>query len=231
MGNDVWPLADLVLTTPRLELRLPSEAELLVLVALAPEDLETDPAWPAPSGAAVPTATAVLQWYWRAVGEWRTERWRLPLAVWFESELVGFQELEAERFSTLRTVESSSWLVPEARGCGVGKEMRAAVLALAFEHLGALIATSGAWESNNASLGVSRSLGYVDNGWFLHDHLGRVDRQRRVVLEKHDWDPAPWPTAVEGLDACRPWFSELGAATTPSGIKSAEPSDVTPAGR
>ena len=210
MGTDVWPLADLVLTTPRLELRLPTEPELLALAARAPDDLETDPAWPAPPGAASPTPTAVLQWYWRALGEWRPEHWRLPLAVWLESELVGFQELEAERFATLRTVESSSWLVPDARGHGVGKEMRAAVLALAFEHLGALVATSGAWESNAASLGVSRALGYVDNGWFVHDHLGRVGRQRRVILEKQDWDPAPWPTTVTGLDACRSWFGSAG---------------------
>ena len=183
----------------------------MALVELAPDDLETDPAWPAPPGAARPTATAVLQWYWRAMGQWRPDHWRLPLAVWFDSALVGFQELEAERFSALRTVESSSWLVRHARGIGIGKEMRAAVLGLAFDHLGAAVATSGAWESNEASLGVSRSLGYADNGWFLHDHLGRVGRQRRVVLEKQNWDPTPWPTAVSGLDACSSWFGGSGS--------------------
>ena len=203
VGDDRWPLAGLVLRTRRLELRLPTEAELFALVGRVPEDLETDPSWPAPDES---VGTAVLQWYWRALGEWRVEHWRLPLAVWFESSLVGFQELEAERFTTLGVVESSSWLVASARGAGVGKEMRAAVLALAFDHLGAAVATSGAWESNAASLGVSRSLGYVDNGWFLHDHSGRVGRQRRVVLERSAWDPAPWPMTVEGLAGCRSWF-------------------------
>ena len=206
MGVNAWPLAGLCLTTDRLELRLPTGDELLELVSLAPEDLETDPGWPAPPGAAHPTATAVLQWYWRALGEWKVDHWRLPLAVWFDSGLVGFQELEAERFSVLGTVESSSWLVPQARGRGVGKEMRAAVLNLAFEHLGANFATSGAWEANGASLGVSRALGYVDNGWFLHDHLGRIGRQRRVILERERWNPSRWPTAVAGLDECRSWF-------------------------
>ena len=206
MESDPWPLSRLRVRTERLELRLPTGDELLELAALAPEDLETDPAWATPPGAANPTATAVLQWYWRALGEWRLDHWRLPLAVWCESELVGFQELEAERFRSLATVESSSWLVAKARGLGVGKEMRAAILNLAFAHLGARVATSGAWESNGPSLGVSRALGYADNGWFLHDHLGRVGRQRRVILEREQWDGSRWPTAVTGLDACRSWF-------------------------
>jgi RimJ/RimL family protein N-acetyltransferase len=206
MGIEAWPLSGLNLKTDRLELRLPTGDELLELVALVPDDLETDPAWPAPPEVAHPNATAVLQWYWRALGEWKLDHWRLPMAVWFESGLVGFQELEAERFSALATVESSSWLVAKARGLGVGKEMRAAILNLSFEHLGAKIATSGAWESNRSSLGVSRALGYVDNGWFVDDHLGRIGRQRRVVLEREKWDGSRWPTSVVGLDACRAWF-------------------------
>ena len=216
MATDVWPLAGLVLTTERLQLRLPTEAELLSLVSWAPDDLETDPAWPSPPGATRPTPSAVLQWYWRALGEWRVEHWRLPLAVWFGSDLVGFQELEASRFASLGTVESSSWLVRDARGLGVGKEMRAAVLNLAFEHLGALVATSGAWESNAASLGVSRALGYVDNGWFVDEHLGRVARQRRVILERSAWDPTGWPTTVVGLDRCRSWFGPAPGSPPPA---------------
>ena len=206
MPSDVWPLAGLVLRTRRLELRLPSESELRSLVARTPEDLETDPAWPAPPDAGHPAGTAVLQWYWRGLGQWRPEHWRLPLAVFLDGEGVGFQELEAERFATLATVESSSWLVRAARGVGVGKEMRAAVLHLAFEHLAAAVATSSACESNAASLGVSRSRGYVDNGWFTDDHHGRVGRQRRVVLERADWQGGMWPTEVSGLGACRSWF-------------------------
>lgn len=212
MGTDVWPLSGLSLKTDRLELRLPTEAELLELVALAPDDLETDPGWPAPPGVAHPTATAVLQWYWRALGEWKVDHWRLPLAVWFESNLVGFQELEGEQFRVLSTVDTSSWLVAKARGLGVGKEMRAAVLNLAFEHLGAKAAASGAWESNMSSLGVSRALGYKDNGWFVHDHLGRIERQRRVILEREQWDGSRWPTSVVGLDDCRAWFGVPPAA-------------------
>ena len=47
-----------------------------------------------------------------------------------------------------------------ARGTGLGKAMRRAVLSLAFDHLGARAAITSAWHDNHASLGVSRSLGY-----------------------------------------------------------------------
>ena len=195
-------LFDLRLRTARLELRLPSDDELFELAGRAPVDLETDPAWPAP------VETFVLQWFWRALGTWRTEQWRLPLAVWVEGSPspVGFQELEAGNFAVLRTVESSSWLVSQVRGQGLGKEMRAAVLALAFDGLGAQVATSGAWDTNAASLGVSSALGYVDNGWHPHAREGEARVMRRVVLERVNWDPAAWPTTIEGLDACRSWF-------------------------
>jgi RimJ/RimL family protein N-acetyltransferase len=199
-------LFGLRLSTERLELRLPTEDEVVSLAASAPHDLETDPAWPAPPDVPRPVSTAVLQWYWRALGEWRVDHWRLPFGVWCNGELVGFQELEAEKFAALRTVESSSWLSTSARGIGIGKEMRAAVLALAFDHLGATVATSGAWEWNGSSLGVSRALGYVDNGWFLHEHLGRVGKQQRVVLERAEWHASAWPATVTGLDPCFAWF-------------------------
>lgn len=204
--REVWPLFELELTTSRLHLRLPTEDEVIALVASAPEDLETDPSWPAPAGADLPVSAAVIQWYWRALGEWKVDHWRLPLAVWLDGDIVGFQELEAERFAVLRTVESSSWLIDPVRGRGVGKEMRAAVLALAFDHLAAEVATSGAWEWNHASLGVSRALGYVDNGWFMHEHEGRRGVQRRVLLDRTAWDPKLSPTTVQGLEGCRSWF-------------------------
>ena len=204
--SELWPLFGLRLTTERLQLRLPTEDEALRLVQLPPDDLDVDPAWPAPAGSAHPLATAVLQWYWRALGEWKVEHWRLPLAVWWNGESIGMQELEADRFPALRSVETSSWLVKSARGKGLGKEMRAAVLTLAFDHLGAARAKSGAWDWNKSSLGVSRALGYVDNGWDFEDHGHQSGVMRSVMLEKADWDGEPWKTRVEGLESCLAWF-------------------------
>ncbi|HUR48007.1 MAG TPA: GNAT family protein [Acidimicrobiales bacterium] len=203
--TQIWPLWSLRLSTDRLELRLPSEDEAVHLAAVAPDDLETDPAWPLPEGPR-PLASGVLRGYFRALGQWKIDSWVLPFGVWLDGDPIGFQALEAERFALLGTVETSSWLVPRARGSGLGKEMRAAVLALAFDHLGAARAVSGAWEWNQSSLGVSRALGYVDNGWDFESHAERSGVMRRVILEKDQWNGDRWGTKVEGLEACRAWF-------------------------
>jgi RimJ/RimL family protein N-acetyltransferase len=71
------------------------------------------------------------------------------------------------------------------------------VLSLAFEHLGAVAAVSEAWADNAASLGVSRSLGYVDT--HAEDRSGRTMQHLRLTTWR-----APWPVEVEGLDPCRP---------------------------
>ncbi len=55
---------------------------------------------------------------------------------------------------------SGSWLTASAQGRGIGVEMRAAVLHLAFAGLGALEALTSAWEDNVASQRVSLRLGY-----------------------------------------------------------------------
>ena len=65
--------------------------------------------------------------------------------------------------------------------------MRTAVLALAFEGLDAEIALTEAWSDNEASLGVSRSLGYLPNGSVRHR---RDDGRRR---------DAPHPDGPLGL--------------------------------
>jgi hypothetical protein len=51
-----------------------------------------------------------------------------------------------------------------ALGHGIGKELRATVLSLAFDHLGAEYATSGSFVDSPASARVSLALGYEENG-------------------------------------------------------------------
>lgn len=136
------------------------------------------------------------------------DHWRLPFAVRLDGDLVGVQELEGEDFRTLGTVDTASWLVPGARGQGLGKRMRAAVLALAFGPLDARAAITAAWHDNHASLGVSRSLGYRPNGESLHSYADRVDRLVHLRLLRADWlaGGRGHGVHIEGFDGCRPLF-------------------------
>ncbi len=192
-----WPLHQLSLTTPDLVLRGMTEADAVALAAVVPDDLEHDPRL-----AHVSPAADVLQAYWRGAGLWQPTSWVLQLIVLKDGRPIGLQALEGASFDVRRTVDSHSWLVPEARGKGLGKQMRAAVLELAFTHLSAAWAITEAWEDNAASLGVSRSLGYVDNGVDVH---AGPRLMQRLHLAAADWR-SPVPVAVEGLEPCLPLF-------------------------
>jgi RimJ/RimL family protein N-acetyltransferase len=83
--------------------------------------------------------------------------------------------------------------------------MRTAVLHLAFDGLGAQRAESSAFEDNLASAGVSRSLGYVENGveWGLR--RGSPARLTRFVLDREAWARTDHDGLVlEGLGPCLP---------------------------
>jgi RimJ/RimL family protein N-acetyltransferase len=121
---------------------------------------------------------------------------------------VGMQELEGkDDFVESRTVDSSSWLIQSARGRGIGKAMRTAALTLAFDGLDAEAAVTEAWHDNAASLGVSRSLGYVDDGEREHPRDHGTDSMVGLRLDRKAWHAQPRPRVqIEGLEACRHLF-------------------------
>jgi RimJ/RimL family protein N-acetyltransferase len=85
--------------------------------------------------------------------------------------------------------------------------MRAAVLHLAFDGLGAQWATSAAFENNPASLGVSRKLGYRDDGVDWYQVRGRPELSRRLRLDRAGWEAARTvPVQIHGLPPCLPLF-------------------------
>jgi RimJ/RimL family protein N-acetyltransferase len=209
-----WPLFDLRLTTPDLELTTMREADLPGLADSLPDDLEQDPAATTYAGLddrPVARGVVVHQGYWKAFGTWSVDAWRLNFVVRQDGAVVGVQELEGNDFPTLRVVDTSSYLVGAARGRGWGKQMRAAVLALAFGPLGARAAITSAWHDNHASLGVSRSLGYTDNG---ESYLARPDGDSGADVLVHlrmtraQWDASglAGQTEIHGFAPCRPFF-------------------------
>lgn len=210
MAPPYWPLFDLRLTTPGLVLRPMTEADQATVARVLPDDVELDPAATTYPGLDERATRAVVvhQAYWHAYGSWRPEAWRLNFAVLAGGELIGAQELEGNDFPTLRTVDTSSFLVTSARGRGLGKQMRAAVLALAFGPLAAQAAITEAWHDNRASLGVSRSLGYLPNGESMHRRGTDVDVMVHLRLTREAWlarSDRPDVT-ISGFDRCRPFF-------------------------
>jgi RimJ/RimL family protein N-acetyltransferase len=214
MGHPCWPIFDLRLTVGELELRPLTEADLVPLSDLRPPDVEIDPRLPDLGGGdeRLRAGAALHQSYWSSFGSWRTDNWRLGFVALVAGVYAGGQEIEAAQFAVRRTVETASWLSTAWRGRGIGKAMRLTVLALAFDGLGAEVAETEAWHDNAASLGVSRSLGYVDNGVGRHVRGDRADDMPRMRLTRATWlaRHAQHGVRVDGLDGCRRLFGAPG---------------------
>ncbi|MDP9240018.1 MAG: GNAT family N-acetyltransferase [Actinomycetota bacterium] len=211
MTHRYWPMFDVRLSTPDLELRPTTEADQMSLAELLPDDVELDPAATryAVDDERTSRGIVIFQSYWNAYGTWSVDHWRLNFAVFGAGELIGLQELEGTDFPVLRTVDTSSFLVLAARGRGLGKQMRGAVLALAFGPMGAQAAITSAWADNHASLGVSRALGYRPNGVALHRHeRGGVATMVHLRLTRDDWLAGGFADQVNvtGFEPCRPLF-------------------------
>jgi RimJ/RimL family protein N-acetyltransferase/predicted GNAT family acetyltransferase len=157
------PLTRLRLRTPRLELRLPTVAELRALFRVAEAGIH-DPAempFGVPWTDHLDEEEFVLFHLRKPLA---VDDWSMELAVFLEGRPIGVQSLNAKSFGRERAASTGSWLGRAWQGKGLGTEMRAAVLTLAFEELGAGHARSAAMQQNAQSLGVSRKLGYVETG-------------------------------------------------------------------
>jgi RimJ/RimL family protein N-acetyltransferase len=217
-AHDAWPPARVHLRTPRLELRLPGEDELARLAGVAAGGVHASGSQPfdIPWGTQPPglRARSVLQWHWATRGTWAPGRWTLDFAVFLDGQPVGVQGLSAVDFRVRREVASGSWLGQPYQRRGLGKEMRAAVLVLAFAHLGALSAVTGAYADNSSSIKVSKALGYHDDGQQVADRDGnRVLAHRFRLTAPVDMQHWP-PVTVTGIDE---EFLHMCAAKDPAG--------------
>jgi RimJ/RimL family protein N-acetyltransferase len=215
MANPVWPLADLRLRTPMLELRWPSESDLIALAGVAAEGVHDPGVQPflVPWTDAPPQERArnAMQYYWMCWGAWQPTDWRLGLVVVRDGVVVGSQGLNARDFGVLRQVSTGSWIGQAYQGQGIGTQMRAAVLHLAFEGLGAQHAISTAFDDNPASQRVSAKLGYTGNGTDHYMVRGRPMLAHRMHLSRAGWEAArSVPVEVEGLAPCLPHFGVTG---------------------
>jgi RimJ/RimL family protein N-acetyltransferase len=206
-----WPLAELRLLTPRLELRLPTDRdldELADLAAAGVHDPEVQPfGFPWTDVSPAERARGTVQYHWAQRGAWKPEHWSLDLVVVRDGAVVGMQGMSAVDFAVLREVSTGSWLGQAHQRQRIGTEMRAALLHLAFAGLGAQHATSTAFTDNPASLGVSRKLGYADDGIQRQVSRGQPATLQRLRLNRQTWAATnSLPVTIVGLQRCLPLF-------------------------
>jgi len=204
-------LTGLRLRAGALELRLPDAGDLHALAALAEDGVHDPQVQPfsVPWTDAEPAARALatMQYHWSCWGSWDPAHWNLNLVAVHGGTVVGTQGIGARDFAVMREVGTGSWLGRPYQRRGIGTIMRAAVLALAFDGLGAEFATSGAFLHNAASLAVSRKLGYRDDGMERHMIRGEPVDMRRLRLDRASWaENRAADVLIDGLDACLPSF-------------------------
>ena len=195
------------LRTERLELRLPTEEELVQLAHVAergvhpPDEMPFMTAWT--DGIGKPEfVDSFVEFHLTQRREWRPDAWHLLLGVWAEGELAGSQGAELRAPGT---AETGSWLGQAFQGRGNGTEMRTAILELFFRGLGGDVATSGALEGNLSSARVSAKLGYESAGEEFVSPRGEPVRAERFRLRRERWQP-PFPVEIVGLERCLPLF-------------------------
>lgn len=205
-----YPLLDMCVSTPTLELHGATDElldQLADLVRAGKTHADPPPYDDPMSFYEADPDLRVATWLraiWRRRGTVEPDGWRLNLVVMVEGRAVGEQTLSGVNFSTLGTVSTFSWLSCDERGRGLGREMREAVLHLAFNGLGAKEASSDAFVDNDGSNAVSRRLGYEPNGTDWATRRGEPALLNRWRLTRDCWEHHRRDDIqLHGLDACR----------------------------
>jgi RimJ/RimL family protein N-acetyltransferase len=211
MAPEHWPLFDLRITTPRVELRYPSDDDLFALAGILhegihdPDTMPFNEPWTRVESPEL-ERNALRHWWSLRAGT-IPGHWHLGFGVFVDGEPVGVQGIGARDFAVARTVSTGLWIVQRAQGRGIGTAMRAAVLHFAFAGLDAVEAYTGAYEDNPSSLGVTRALGYEPNGAAIDNREGKAARTLSFVLTREHWESTRRDdVTVTGLEPCLPFL-------------------------
>ena len=188
----MWPFFDLRVIAPSVELAYPDDELALQVSAVSARGIHDADAMPF----AVPwtrnktpaeLALSTLQDLWLERATVTSAAWSVSFAVVVGGEVVGRQDVRAAAFPTDGTVSSGSWIGQEHQGRGIGKAAREAVLAFAFDGLGARLAKTCAFHDNARSIAVSRGLGYAESGRCPFDREGAITEQVSFAMDRAGW--------------------------------------------
>ena len=187
-----YPPLSVEVTTSRLALRGATDERLEQLLPVVRDGVVRDRELPFDDPISHYEESPTREWRWLR-GVWSARArvepafWRLPLVVETDAGVVGMQDLIFEDFRTFGAVTTFSWLAPQARGRGTGREMRSAAVHLAFAGFDAREATSEAFVDNEPSNAISRSLGYAETGSTWATRRGEPCRLQRWLLTHEAW--------------------------------------------
>lgn len=191
----LWPPLGLRVVGDGLELVWARDELLLELARLAAGGVHDESAMPFhvpwTRGTPVEVARSTLQYNWKGRGAMGPDGWDLALVVRRDGEVLGMQGIMAKNFPATRVAESGSWLGRAFHGQGIGWRMRLLILHLLFDGFGAQAATTSAFADNPASLGVTRKLGYRENGMTTAARDGVAVTQLMFRMERADWEARP----------------------------------------
>ena len=204
---ELWPPYAVVITEHDLRLTVVTDDDIPDLVDIALGGIHDPDAMPfaMPWTLAEPSALPadMIRYFSGVRATFRPDKFDLLFAVRVAGTLVGIQALHTTNFPIVRTGETGSWLGRCHQGRGIGTRMRRAVCSFAFDQLGAVEVTSGAFLDNPASLAVSRKVGYEPNGRFRTTRRqGEVAVNQRLVLTPDTFLRGE-PIEVEGAAALR----------------------------
>jgi RimJ/RimL family protein N-acetyltransferase len=192
MSTAIWPLFDLRVSTPRLVLRYVTDElgeQLAELAARGIHDPATMPFSEPWTDVEPPELQRnTLRYLWRCRAETTSQQWHLNLAAHDrDGQLIGLCSLDAEEFPTRRTATTGSWIGRQFQGQGLGREMRQAALHLLFVGLNGERATTRAWHDNTASLRVTQSLPYTEDGAVQEQRRDRPDTMLAFSMDRARW--------------------------------------------
>ena len=188
----LWPAAGVRVRSGDIELRWIDDELLLALAEVAsrgvhaPDTMPFEHPWT--RGTPDDVARSVLTYQWQVRPQLSPAKFALELGVVVGGVPVGVQGLVGDDWSTLRRVQTGSWLGLDHQGRGIGRRMRLLALHLAFAGLGAVEATTGAFADNPASNAVTRALGYEPNGSVRVAREGVAQLHHNYVMTRERWE-------------------------------------------